>query len=132
LDKLKKIAACLLFATSFSFGCDIKWQNSIATAKRLSQAERKPIMVFVTSPTCPYCTIMSEATLKDEEVCELINSKFIPLVAIDGSKDVPKNSKVLGVPTILFVDSKESELSQKIIGLRSKDDFIKELKLRNF
>lgn len=89
-------------------------------------------MVFVTSPTCPYCTIMSEATLKDEEVCELINSKFIPLVAIDGSKDVPKNSKVLGVPTILFVDSKESELSQKIIGLRSKDDFIKELKLRNF
>ncbi len=129
---MKKIAACLVLAASFSFGCDIKWQNSIAAAKKISGATQKPIMVFVTSPTCPYCTIMSEATLKDEEVCELINSKFVPLVAIDGGKDIPKNSKILGVPTILFVDSKEGELSQKIVGLRSKDDFVKELKLRNF
>jgi len=73
---------------------------------------------------------MSETTFEDESVCELVNSKFVPMIALDGSADMPKNSKVRGVPTVVFVDSGENEIAQKVVGLRNKNDFLNDLKLR--
>jgi len=130
LDNIKKVLLLLLLASSFSFGCEIKWQNSLDAAKKASAKTKKPILVFVSSPTCPYCTIMSETTFEDEGVCELVNSKFVPMIALDGSADMPKNSKVRGVPTVVFVDSGENEVAQKVVGLRNKNDFLNDLKLR--
>lgn len=118
----------LLCATAF--GCDIKWQNSLSTAKKEAAKTKKPIMVFVSSPTCPYCTIMSETTFEDESVCELVNSKFVPMIALDGTADMPRNSKVRGVPAVLFVDANENEITQRVVGLRNKNDFLNDLKLR--
>jgi len=121
----------LLIASS-SFACEIKWQNSLDVAKKASTKTKKPIMVFVSSPTCPYCTMMHETTFEDESVCELVNSKFVPLIVFDGSADMPKNSRVRGVPTIIFVDSNENEIAQKVVGLRNKNDFLSDIKQRNF
>ncbi len=118
----------LLCATAF--GCDIKWQNSLSAAKKEAAKTKKPIMVFVSSPTCPYCTIMSETTFEDESVCELVNSKFVPMIALDGAADMPRNSKVRGVPAVLFVDANENEITQRVVGLRNKNDFLNDLKLR--
>ena len=132
MDNLKIVFLSIALCASFSFGCDISWKNSLVAAKKTAAISKKPIMVFVSSPTCPYCTMMSETTLGDESVCELVNEKFVPLIVIDGSAEMPKNAKVRGVPTILFVDSTENEVAQKIIGLRTKTDFLNDLKQRNF
>jgi thioredoxin-related protein len=132
VDNLKNIFLSVALCASFSFGCDLNWTNSLAMAKTASVTTKKPIMVFVSSPTCPYCTMMSETTLQDKTVCELVNAKFIPLIVSDGSSEMPKNAKVRGVPTILFVDSVENEVAQRVIGLRSRDDFLNDLKQRNF
>lgn len=113
-----------------AFGCEIKWQNSLSAATKEAAKTKKPIMVFVSSLTCPYCTIMSEKTFGDESVCEFVNSKFIPMIALEGSADMPKNSKVRGTPTVLFIDANQNEIEQRVVGLRSKDDFLNDLKLR--
>ncbi len=126
-----KILALLAVAISV-FGCEIAWQNSLDSAKKLSSSSKKPIMVFVASQTCPYCTMMLETTFEDESVCKEINKNFIPLVAMDGGAQVPKNVRINGVPTTVFVNSAEKEVAQKIIGLRYKNEFLQELKNRNF
>lgn len=125
-----KIFFAIALCSSLSFGCEIEWKNSISVAKKASAISKKPIIAFVSSPTCPYCTIMSETTLANESVCELINSKFIPLIVLDGSSDMPKNSKVRGVPTMLFVDAAEKEIAPRVIGLRNENDFLNDLKQR--
>ena len=130
MDGIKKISLAFFLLSSFCFGCEIKWQNSLDAAKKSSAKTKKPIMAFVSSPTCPYCTIMHETTFEDESVCELVNSKFVPLIVLDGSTDMPKNSRVRGVPTIVFVDSNENEIAQKVVGLRNKNDFLNDIKLR--
>lgn len=130
MDLIKKILFAATLLSSVAFGCEIEWQNSLSQAKKLSSKTKKPIMVFVTSTTCPYCTIMSETTFEDEAVCKLVNSKFVPLIALDGTADVPKSVKVRGVPSVGFVDASERELAPKIIGLRDNVSFASDIELR--
>lgn len=129
MDKLKIFFAVSLLA-SFSFGCEIGWNHSLASAKKASATSKKPIMVFVTSMTCPYCTIMSETALADEDVCGLVTAKFIPLVVIGNSDEMPKKSRVMGVPAVLFVDAAENEIAARVVGVRSAKDFLNDLKQR--
>lgn len=121
-----------LFVSLSLFGCDIAWQNSLSSAKKLSSQNKKPIMLFVASPTCPYCTMMLQTTFEDDAVCNEINQKFIPLIAMDGSMQIPQGIAINGVPTTVFVNNDGKEVSKKIIGLRYKQEFMQELKSRNF
>ena len=128
MGRVGKILACFLFFATLGFGCEIKWENSKETAKKKAHTSKKQIMVYVTSPTCPYCTMMSETTFSDEEVCVAVNEKFIPLIAIAGGSEVPKKAKLEGVPTVLFIDKNEKETKIPVIGLKYKDEFLQELK----
>lgn len=115
---------------SISFGCDINWSNSLAEAKSVSSKTKKPILVFISSITCPYCTKMSNETFSDTRVCAAINSGFVPLAVLEGSPDMPKGIKVRGVPNIAFVDSKEKEIAARVVGFRNTNEFLGDLEQR--
>ncbi len=132
MKKIKSLLLATMLLSSVGYGCEIKWQNSLEEAKKSAAKSKKPIMVFASSTTCPYCTTMSETTFADKEVCELVNAKFIPLIAIAGGDEMPRNMSVRGVPAILFVNAAEKEVAPKISGLRNKNDFLSDLKQRNF
>ena len=132
MKKIKSLGLMIMLLSSLSYGCEIKWQNSLEAAKKSAAKSKKPIMVFASSTTCPYCPQMSETTFADNDVCELVNAKFVPLIAIAGGDEMPKNMSVRGVPAILLVNAAEKEVAAKISGLRSKSDFLSDLKQRNF
>ena len=128
MGRIEKILAFVLVFATVGFGCEIKWENSKEVAKKRAASSKKQIMVFVTSQTCPYCTMMSETTFADEEVCSVVNQKFIPLIASPDGSELPKKAVIEGVPTVLFVDKNEKEIKNPVIGLKYKDEFLQELK----
>lgn len=115
---------------SISFGCDINWSSSLAEAKKVSAKTKKPILVFIASITCPYCTKMSNETFYDTKVCAAMSSGFVPLAVLEGSPDIPKGIKVRGVPNIAFLDSKEKEIATRIVGFRNANEFLGDLEQR--
>lgn len=132
MKKIKIAIMATALLSTLSFGCEIKWLNSLDAAKKSAQKSKKPIMVFASSTTCPYCTIMTETTFADNQVCETVNAKFVPLIIIAGGPETPRNGNVRGVPAVLFIDSAENEVASKITGLRNKEDFLNDLKTRKF
>ncbi len=123
------LMAALLF--SFCFACDIDWQNSMSEAKKISAKTKKPILLFVSSITCPYCTKMSNETLSDERVCKAINAAFVPLSLLEDSADMPRSMRVQGVPTIAFINSSEKEMMPRVIGFRNTNEFLADLAQRS-
>lgn len=127
---MKKLLLAVTLLSSFCFSCEIKWYNSIEAAKKESLKTKKPIMAFVSSTTCPYCTTMSESTFADSVVCSEVMRRFVPLIALEGGDDVPRNARIRGVPAILFVDASEKEVAPRVIGLRNKKDFLSDIEQR--
>ncbi len=130
MDFIVKIITSLCILSSIAFGCDVNWQNSLAEAKSISAKTKKPILVFISSITCPYCTKMSNETFSDSKVCTAINNGFVPLAVLEGSPDMPRGIKVRGVPNIAFVDSKEKEIAARVTGFRNTNEFLSDLEQR--
>ncbi len=89
---LMLITAVTLFAS------EVHWVEDYAHAKQLSQKEHKPIYVFISAPECPWCEKLEKTTLKDKEVIQLLNDKFIALHLERGFDKIPSIFKVRPVP----------------------------------
>ena len=79
----------LLFLTVnllFAYGTAIDWMANLGHAKELAKRDKKPIMLFIHSTACFYCTVLEEKVFPDTSLQEKIKKEFI-LVALDASTD---------------------------------------------
>ncbi|RLI78924.1 hypothetical protein DRP05_05550 [Archaeoglobales archaeon] len=91
---------------------------------RVSRELNKPMLIFISSPTCPFCLKMREDILSDSEVKEYINTNFVP-VYIDVSKEKPPFN-VFSYPT--FVVFYNGKVIDSWAGYAGKELFLKKLK----
>ncbi|HUY92177.1 MAG TPA: thioredoxin family protein [Pirellulales bacterium] len=83
---------------------EIEWQTDEAKTLQRAASTRRPVIVFVTAPSCHYCALMHRKTFRDPSVVEKVNRSFAAL-AIDGEQR-PQLMEQLGVrafPTVLVV-----------------------------
>jgi thiol:disulfide interchange protein DsbD len=104
----------------------VQWNTSLVDALQTAQAQKKPVLVNCFANYCGWCKALDRKTLKDRRVKELL-PKFIP-VRLDVSKYVATASKyrVVGLPTVLFLDSRGNEV-YRVIGFREAGDFVREM-----
>lgn len=99
------LAVCILaLLVSRASAADIQWQTDEAKTLHLAAAAKRPVIVFVTAPSCHYCALMKRKTFRDPSVVEKVNRSFAAL-AIDGEQR-PQLMEQLGVrafPTVLVV-----------------------------
>lgn len=70
----------------FAYGTAIHWESNLNHAKELAKKNKKPIMLFIHSTACFYCTVLEEKVFPDKSLQEKIQKEFI-LVALDASTD---------------------------------------------
>ncbi|MBL0708887.1 MAG: thioredoxin family protein [Sulfurimonas sp.] len=70
----------------FGFGTAINWMTTLEDAKEAAKHEKKPIMLFIHSTACFYCTVLEEKVFPDKGLQEYLKKNFI-LLALDGSTD---------------------------------------------
>ncbi len=90
----------------------LPWQNDLAVAQELSAKHGRPLLIFVMTKNCGFCTKMEQKTWSDETVNQRLQTAFVPL-RLDAEKH-PELAAQLGVegfPTTLIYGT-----NRKLLG----------------
>ena len=109
---------CLLMlaATASVHAADLAWESDVDAAWKVAREKQRPLLVFITTAGCRYCTLMQNTTFADPDVADLIDRGFVP-AAVD-AKDVAwliKSQKVTSFPTTLVI-SADAQVLDRING----------------
>jgi len=104
------------------------WQTNVEEACRLGRQHNLPVLVFVTSASCPYCKMMREQTLRAMPVAREIGGNFIPLRIERGTNPaLEKQLAVKSYPTMVVLRGDKSEVA-RMAGFIQAPQFIGNLK----
>jgi thioredoxin-related protein len=122
------ILALSSFGASKDFAKEFNYYLSYEKALKESKKTNKPIMMLISTQTCPWCRKLEAQTLRKDYINEYIQKKYIPLSVIKDMGDYPNNIfQAPAVPVIYFINSDEDEIG-KIVGYKPHDKFIQKLK----
>lgn len=105
----------------------IEWLSSLDEGMEVARRDGKFLILDFYAKWCTVCKELDEKTFSDKRVMESL-SNYV-LVRIDlsrGEREEIKKFNVMGIPTVIFLDSTGNELS-RFSGFKNPDDFLKEL-----
>ena len=106
--------------TNFDESNWYRYEEGLQVAKE----ENKPMFIFISSPTCPFCIKMKEDVFSDPEVMNYLKTNFVP-VYIDASKEKPPFN-VFSYPTFVIVHN--GSVINSWTGYAAKKLFLEKLK----
>lgn len=105
----------------------IQWQTDIFKAHDISVKTDKPMLILVSSESCPPCNKLKSTTLVDPRITKFVNQSFVP-VKLDFEKDarVIEILEVEHIPTTIVL-SPDADLLGRLVGYASVQDYYKAL-----
>jgi thiol:disulfide interchange protein len=123
---MRYLVLMILFVISL-IASELKIEHNFTTAIQKAKKQNKEVMMIYSAVWCPECEYMKEIVLKDKEIVNYIQKRYIVLI-LDIQKDkLPEQYKYIGIPTFFFIDKNEKE-TNKIIGGDKASKFLKKLK----
>ncbi len=105
----------------------VAWSGSYESAIERAQARNMPVMIDFTADWCVYCKKLDSDVFTDERVVAE-SDRFVTIkVDADRHKDIVRAHEVLGLPTIVFLDSAGAEAA-RIESYVSADAFLEKMK----
>jgi thioredoxin-related protein len=95
---------------------DPEWHSDVEVAWKQAKERERPMLVFITTSGCRYCTMMQNVSFADPAVAELLHRGFVP--AVVDAKNVAwlvQEQKVNSYPTTLII-SPAAEVVDRING----------------
>lgn len=101
----------------------VAWRTDFAAAATESAEADKSILAVFTASWCPPCQVMKHDVWPDNEVGELANQRFVPvLIDVDVDTATAERYGIATIPTILVLDSKGAVREQ--VGFMSRGDMV--------
>ena len=129
MSTFKRIAISMLFFITLSQASTVELFNSLGYSKDYAQAlekaqkEDKPMMLVISTKTCPWCRKLEQQVLKRKNINKQVQNDFIG-VPIERDTDVyPKKFTPKVVPTIVFVNPKDESVIFTSYGYKPKKEF---------
>lgn len=117
-----------LYAAPEKFIKQMNYESNYEVALQKSIKENKPIMMVLSTTTCPWCRKLERQTLKKKNIDSIIKANFIPLALNrDETQTYPKVFETKVVPTVFFIDQKTQTAFERSLGYKNKNDFEKML-----
>lgn len=128
----KKFLLIMMFvfvlAIPFCFASELSTTDNLDNAIHNAQSQNKKIIIVFDGKGCKYCDMFKEDVLKNENVINSLNDKYITVILdVDKNADIASKYKVFGTPTTVILDSNSKEIG-RIEGYVDANEFLKELK----
>ncbi|MGD9721329.1 MAG: thioredoxin family protein [Pirellulales bacterium] len=105
----------------------LTWHTDLDAAWAASRQHGVPLLLFVTSDHCTFCTRMKDGTLNHPGVTSVVNGAFVPLVLHAKSESrLLQELRVVYYPTT-FVISPQAVVLARIDGYISPTDLARRL-----
>lgn len=84
----------------------VAWLPEVTQAQAMAAKNRRPLLLFVTSSSCRFCTKMKRESLANQHVAALINGAYVPLM-VDADRDgaLVQRLRVAAFPTMVVVSA---------------------------
>jgi thiol:disulfide interchange protein len=96
----------------------MKYQTNYDEAIKKAKKEKKPVMLVLSSSTCPWCRKMENQTLKNETINKQVQENFIPLALDKDTDSYPKEFTPQYIPTVLFINPNTGDYFDQSIGFK--------------
>ena len=106
-----------------NFASEMKYDTNYDEAVKKSKKLQKNIMLVLVSNYCPWCRKFEHRVLLKNEVNDLIQKNYIPLILNKEKDPFPKEFDTGFTPIIHFIDYKTQKSYKNIIGYNNKDEF---------
>ncbi len=107
-----------LFGASEGFTSEMKYETNYQTAITKAKLEKKPVMLIISTVSCPWCRKMENQTLKKDEINKIVHDNFTP-VALDRDEDeYPEAFKPQYSPTVLFINPFTNDYFDQSVGYK--------------
>lgn len=116
MKSLKRISSILIFFILFSqaaIASSIEWHN-YDEGMALAKTQEKPVMISFYSDRCGYCKKLGNETYSDPGIISLSENFVNIKVDSDAQGKLASNYGVRFLPTIVFTDSKGSEIYRQV------------------
>jgi thioredoxin-related protein len=100
--------------------------NPVEQTIRRAVSENKLIAFYFKNQVCPYCSLVEDFVLYDEEVSKkLRNFVFVELdIRSEEGRKLARRFGVPGTPTFVIYDPKRDRVVSLIFGSRPKGDYL--------
>jgi len=127
-----KLCLVLLFSLSLSgaslkFAKKMNYETDYDIALEKAEQSNKPLMMIISTKTCPWCRKLENQTLKKDIVNDIVSKKFIPLTLNRSKTHYPQQFVAKVVPTVFFIDPKKEKSYHISYGYKNKKEFSKVL-----
>lgn len=112
-----------VFASSSQFIEEMKYETNYDVALKKAKENKKILMMFASTKSCPWCRKLERQTLNKENINSLIQENFVPVAVDQELKDFPQKFEVKVVPTIYFINPNDETVVGKALGYKNKTDF---------
>jgi len=96
-------------AVSTGSGEGIVWESSYERGIERAEGQGKPVMIDFYADWCVYCKKLEKDVFTDEKILEEAERFVTVRVDADERPDLTSDHRVLGLPTIVFLDSEGRE-----------------------
>lgn len=105
---------------------EVSWLTSYDEAMAAAKKHKQPIMIDFYADWCAWCKKLDSDTYVNKDVVALAQ-QFISLkIDADVEGALSSRYKVVGLPTILFIDTDGKEI-HRVVGYRPPDAFVNEM-----
>ena len=121
IEENKKITKVVI--NEENFASEMKYESNFDEAMKKSKKLQKNIMLVLVSNYCPWCRKFEQRVLLKEEINDIIQKNYIPLILNREKDPFPKEFDTGFTPIVHFIDHKTQKSYKNVIGYNNKDEF---------
>ncbi|MDB2405635.1 thioredoxin family protein [Arcobacteraceae bacterium] len=114
-----------LFAKSYKqFAQEMSYETDYKVALQKAKEQKKDILFVMVANFCPWCQKFEKKVLNKKIVNAKIQEKYIPLILNREEKNFPKQFETPIIPTMYFIDYKNENITNKVVGYNKREKFL--------
>ena len=119
----------LLFAVVFSLNAlNLTMQSDYKTALKVAKKLHRPLLIYLSMPHCKTCEYMNREVLNQTKIVSYLNKYYIVVHLDSDDHTLPRKLRANVSPVFHFIDPRDGEMIESIMGGRDTSKFLKLLK----